>query len=225
MVDYVEELKRDLLEQFKGKPVIDALMSAIGRQLNDVRQFYDDLKDRRGVQTAEGKQLDGVGNIAVLSRLEAGEMACTNSSVYVLDDDTYRLFLIYKIWKNTNNCTYSDIAKAFRMFWPKPLYYKEDPAEPATMLFETDDLAPGEDVEKLLSAPFIKAAGVAIKVVAKTVNPEMMAQLPASGIMGRGYMATVLPELELDAPFADTAYPVPSSQNIAQTNLPEIKEE
>ena len=39
MVDYIEMLKQDLVEQFKEKPVIDALMEAVGKQLNDVRTF------------------------------------------------------------------------------------------------------------------------------------------------------------------------------------------
>lgn len=98
------------------------------------------MRDQRGVHTAVGKQLDGVGDIAVLSRLEAGELACVKESVYVLDDESYRNYLIYKIWKNTNNCTYYDIIKAFRMFWDKPLYYREDPEIPATMIL--NDHAP-----------------------------------------------------------------------------------
>ena len=47
MPDYVELLRGDLVAQFKEKPVIDALVSAIGEQLNDVRRFYEDLRDRR----------------------------------------------------------------------------------------------------------------------------------------------------------------------------------
>ena len=30
MADYVQKLRDDLVEQFKGKPVIDALMEAVG---------------------------------------------------------------------------------------------------------------------------------------------------------------------------------------------------
>ena len=41
MADYVQKLRDDLVEQFKGKPVIDALMEAVGDELNEVRQFYD----------------------------------------------------------------------------------------------------------------------------------------------------------------------------------------
>ena len=224
MPDYVELLRGDLVDQFKEKPVIDALVSAIGEQLNDVRRFYEDLRDRRGIQTSMGQQLDGVGDIVVLSRLEAGALACINESVYVLDDESYRRYLIFKVWKNTNNCTYHDVIKALRMFWPKPLYYREDPEEPATMVFETDMLSPEDDVPKLLNAPLIKAAGVGIKVIARTESPEMMDLLTVEGMMGRGYTSTVLPEIPVAESMEDTVRPIPAFRNITQTKLPEMEE-
>lgn len=198
MPDYVEKLRTDLAEQFKEKPVINALVETIGEQLADVFDYYADLRDCRGVQTAVGKQLDGVGDIVALSRKEAGELACLKESTFVLNDEEYRKYLIYKIWKNTNNCTYADIIRAFRMFWDKPLYYSEKPEYPATMILETGELTPEDDVQKLLTAPFIKAAGVGIKVIAYTVNPLMSYTLAASGIMGRGYMVTTLPQIETE---------------------------
>ena len=149
MVDYTEKLRQDLLEQFKEKPVIDALICAVGEQLTDLHRFFTALRDERGVLTAIGKQLDGVGDIVCLSREEAGALACTAESVYVLDDEQYRDYLIFKIWKNTNNCTYHDVIKAFRMFWSKPLYYHEDPEEPAVMLLDTGVLMPEDHAEKL----------------------------------------------------------------------------
>ena len=205
MADYVQKLRDDLVEQFKGKPVIDALMEAVGDELNEVRQFYEDLRDKRNIQTAVGKQLDGIGDNAVLTRLEAGALACAKESVYVLDDD--------------------DIIRAFKMFWDKPLHYREDPAIPATMIFETDALTPEADVSKLLNAPFIKAAGVAILVVANTEAPEMVADVPVEGILGRGYTTTTLPEIETGEAFIDTVLPVPAAQNITQTKLPELEED
>ena len=197
MADYVQKLRDDLVEQFKGKPVIDALMEAVGDELNEVRQFYEDLRDKRNIQTAVGKQLDGIGDNAVLTRLEAGALACAKESVYVLDDDAYRTYLIYKIWKNTNNCTYYDIIRAFKMFWDKPLHYREDPAIPATMIL----------------------------VVANTEAPEMVADVPVEGILGRGYTTTTLPEIETGEAFIDTVLPVPAAQNITQTKLPELEED
>ena len=226
MAKYADLLRSDLAEQFKEKPVIDSLMEAIGQQLDDVYQFYADLRDKRSVQTAEGKQLDGVGYIAVLSRMEAGVLACINESVYVLNDDDYRRLLIYKIWKNTNNCTYYDVIRAFRMFWDKELYYSEDPEIPATMLFETGMLSPEEDAQKILNAPFIKAAGVAIRVTAKTETPEMSVVVPISSVGGRGYMTTELPEIPLEnGEFVDSVHPGSVAQSIVQTTLPRIEEE
>lgn len=224
MADYVELLRKDLVEQFKEKPVIDALIEAVGQQLNDVARFYEDLQNKRGLHTSEGRQLDGIGDIVVLSRLEAGELACVKEPAFVLDDEAYRAFLIYKIWKNTNNCTYYDIIKAFRMFWDKPLYYSEDPEIPATMLFETNMLRPEDHAEKLLTIPYIKAAGVGIHIVAKTETPEMQSGISIGGVMGRGYMTTALPEIPVGIDFLDTVWVAPAMQNIAQTRLPEMEE-
>ncbi len=223
MVDYAKKLKADLVEQFKEQPAIDALAEAIGEQLDALCKFYEDLKERRGVQTAVGKQLDGVGDIVVLSRKEAAEMACFREPVYAIADDLYREYLIYKIWKNTNNCTYHDIIKAFRMFWDKPLYYSERIDEPATMTLETGDLAPEDHAEKLLEAPFVKAAGVRIHVVANTSLGEMQAPIRVICAMGRGYQSTTLPGLDEGVDYNTGFRPVPSSQNIAQTTLPEME--
>lgn len=224
MPDFTEKLKDDLVEQFKEKPVIEALVEAIGEQMNDVYAFFMALNEERWLQTAVGKQLDGIGDLVVLSRKEAGELACLNESVYVLDDDGYRDYLIYKVWKNSCNCTYKDIIKAFRMFWDKPLYYKEDPDYPATMFFETGELSPTDNVQKLLNAPFVKAAGVGIKIMAITVNDEMFDDLPVSGLMGRGYQSTILPEIPLDITYSETVHTIGSAQNITQTSLPEMEE-
>ena len=112
--------------------------AAIGEQFNDLRDFFDALKNERSVLTAVGKQLDGVGDIVGLTRMEAGAWACATQPTYVLTDDEYRVFLLFKIWKNTNDCTYYDVMKAFRMFWARPLYYRETPEEPATMILESE---------------------------------------------------------------------------------------
>lgn len=223
MLDFVQKLKDDLLEQFKEKEAISALNEAIGIQMNELTEYFDALHLERGVLTAYGKQLDGVGDIVGLSRMEAGALACVPESVYVLNDDEYRTLLLFKIWKNTNHCTYYDILKAFRMFWPLPLHYREDPEEPATMILESDLLSPEDDAQKLLKAPIIKAAGVGVKVIAITQSPEVSAELPVGGVMGRGYSVTTLPEL-IDYDFTGAVRPVPVAGNITETILPEIEE-
>ncbi|MFR5990242.1 MAG: hypothetical protein ACLUGP_07605 [Faecalibacterium prausnitzii] len=112
-------MKNDLVERFRGKANIEALMEVIGAQLQQVYDFYDQLRQDRGVHTAVGKQLDGVGDIVVMTRMEAGKLAGDPIPFEVIDDETYRRYLIYKILKNTCDCTYPDIIKAFRMFWDR----------------------------------------------------------------------------------------------------------
>lgn len=120
MADFVTKLKQDLVEQFRGKANIEALMEVVGIELQEVFDFYEQLRTQRSVDTAVGKQLDGVGDIAVMTRKEAGQLAGNPIPFEVIDDDTYRQYLIYKILKNTCDCTYPDIIKAFRMFWDRP---------------------------------------------------------------------------------------------------------
>lgn len=165
MADFVAALKKDLVEQFKGKPNIEALMEVISIELQQVYDFYVQLRDNRDVFSSVGKQLDGVGDIVVLSRMEAGILAGNPIPFEVMGDDMYRQYLIFKILKNTSNCTYPDIIKAFRMFWKHPLYYREDPSEPATMIFDTGEITADINVLPLVSVPLLRAAGVTLRLM------------------------------------------------------------
>ena len=198
MADYTKAMKRDLIEQFRGKPYIEALAEVIAVELQAVYDFFEQMRSNRDLYTAVGKQLDGVGDIAVLSRAQAGEFAgragLVNPSEEITDD-VYRRYLIYKILKNNCDCTYPDIIKAFRMFWNKPLYYSETPEHPAVMFLETGLLSPEDHAERLLGAPVIKAAGVGIRATSSTVLQEAGKVLYLTPGMGRSINTIILPEL------------------------------
>lgn len=151
VTDYARKLLDDLPQQFLEKPRIEALLYALGRQLQQVQDFYGQLMTLRSLAQAEGVQLDGVGDIVQLPR--GG-----------LDDAAYRDYLYYKIFKNTNTTTYYDIMRSLRMFWELPLYYSEDPAYPATILIDTASLPAEVDLDRLMTAPVIKAAGVGVHI-------------------------------------------------------------
>ena len=163
MSDYVNELKKDLLEQFKGKKNIDSLIEVVGKQFDELYEFFEQLKLKRTLDAAEGAQLDGIGDIVALSRQEANALIYGNKSTTALDDDTYGKYLFFKIFKNTSNCTYNDIMKAVRMFWSgPPLRYSEDASKPATIIFDFDtekDLA-----DQISGINFVKAGGVGMLV-------------------------------------------------------------
>ena len=223
MADYVVALKKDLVEQFRGKANIEALVEVIGAQFQQVYDFYDQLRYNRDVYTAIGKNLDGVGDIAVLTRMEAAQIAGDPIPFEVIDDERYRQYLIYKILKNTCDCTYPDIIKAFRMFWDKPLYYTEDPAYPATMIFDTGEMDGTVDTTPLFNTPLLRAAGVTLKLYVRTKTPMDPAKLYILSGLGFAVTETLLPELERDIDYTARVYVGSGHQTISKDTLPGVE--
>ena len=135
-LDYLEKLRSDFPEQFRGKPNIDVMQKALARQLNELYEFFYALNTLRWLQTAEGAQLDGIGDIVVLSRMDALILSQMADQNVPMDDATYRLYLTWKANLNTTECTHKDVYRALKMFWDKaPMYYSENPAFPATAFY------------------------------------------------------------------------------------------
>lgn len=220
MADYVATLKNDLVEQFKGKANIEALMEVIGAELQQVYDFYDQLQQDRGVHTAVGKQLDGVGDIVVMTRMEAGRLAGDPIPFEVIDDETYRRYLIYKILKNTCDCTYPDIIKAFRMFWDRPLYYTEDPEQPATMIFDTGEMDGTVDTTPLFTTPLLRAAGVTLKLYARTKTELETSKLYLLSGLGYAVTESVLPVLEREYDLSTQVRVRSGVMSVAEDTLP-----
>lgn len=195
MDDYVEKIKADVIEQFKDKPNLSALLEVFGEQIEELASFFTALKENRNINTATGTQLDGVGDIAVLTRGEAGGLASISNPGEELNDEVYRNFLKYKLWKNANICTYSDIIRSFQMFWDLPLHYKEEIDQPATMILYTDILAPADNADILFTAPIIKAAGVKLCVEAISQTEEFESKIKLCSVLGGVMSESILPDL------------------------------
>ena len=203
MNDYIQKLKSDLLEQFRGMTNIEALLEVVGEQLNDVSQFFEQIELETDVRFAKGKQLDGIGDIVSLTRADVAQyLQEQNSDVLAADvfeeDDIYRQYLMYKILKNTSACTYDEIVKALKVFWDGPLKYSEDPDLPATMIFDTGEIDGFKDTRSLFRTPLIRPAGITLKVTAQTSTA--MGRTPVTVLSGLGYAITEnhLPDLSLD---------------------------
>jgi hypothetical protein len=165
-LDYLEKLRQDLIEQFKEKPKIDVFQKAMARQLSQVYRFFAELNTLRWLQTAEGVQLDGIGDIVVLSRMEALAVSKMADQNIPMDDEIYRLYLLWKIGLNTNNCTHSDRHKLLRLFWSdSPLYYSENPAYPATIFITIPVSVSNSRAAIFDIAWMINAAGVGLHFI------------------------------------------------------------
>lgn len=161
MNDFIFELKNDLIEQFRGKERVEAIIEVIGYQLQEVYDFFEQLLNGRSIKIATGEQLDKIGDIVLLSRKEAKDLT-TGFEGDMLPDNIYRTWLLYKILKNTGNGTYPEIIKALRMIWDKPVLYSEEPQHPATMILSFDYPKGNESVKSLINAPIIRPGGVGV---------------------------------------------------------------
>lgn len=202
-LDYARRMQNDLVEQFKGHPHIEALNEVLGRQLQDVYDFFEQLRNELTIEVALGKNLDGIGDIVSLSRMEGAQLAGDEIPFDVLDDSRYRQYLKYKILKNTCNCTYRDIVTAFKMFWDKPLYYSEDLSMPATMIFDTGEIDGFVNTSPLFTIPLLRAAGVTLKLYARTKTTITQCSVKIASGLGYAMTETYLPMIE--KPFASQA--------------------
>ena len=183
-VDYFQKLYDDLIEQFKGKPNISVFQKAMARQLEEAYAFFYELRVYRWLQNAEGIQLDGIGNIAGLSRTEALIWSNMAGQNIPMDDELYRLYLWFKIFLNTSEGTYGDIVRTMKMFWPDmPFFYSEHIEIPATMFFTTEPLPIWEtDLRVLQIVTRVKAAGVALHfIIPAPVEEDVMTYFAAGG--------------------------------------------
>ena len=161
-IGYFDKLWSDLPQQFRGKPNIEAFLLALAKQLTGLRGFFAQLETLRSLQAAEGAQLDGIGGIVAMSRTEALAVSKMANQVVPMDDKTYRMYLTWKNNINTTGCTHSEVYRALKMFWARPLYYREDPACPATMFYDAPILDAEDSPISVNIMAAVKAAGVAL---------------------------------------------------------------
>ena len=163
--DYISALEADMIEQFRGRPNLEVYQKALARQLNELYVFFYELYAYRWIQTAQGAQLDGIGNIVALSRMDALILSQMSGENVPMDDETYRLYLMWKMILNTSTATYPEIHRALSLFWDKTPLYHEDTNYPATMFFTVPAVSGDVGANVLSIAAKIKAAGVALHLV------------------------------------------------------------
>lgn len=126
-----ESFLSKLPEQFKRKHNIEAVIRAFAEELEEIGEVFKQLETLRSINAAFGKQLDGIGQIVDLTRVESTSYAGI-VDFYVLDDERYRIFLMYKALRNANMCTYPELMEICRLLYRvKLLYYREFKDRPA----------------------------------------------------------------------------------------------
>lgn len=102
--DHLAQAKARLLEQYKGKPLIEGMMDGLHQQIQDLEDVFQALSVERTVEGAVGFQLDRIGEIVGIER-ESGQ-----------SDEDYRLEIKAKIVQNINQGTPEEIIAAAKFF-------------------------------------------------------------------------------------------------------------
>lgn len=183
----------DMPQQFQGKRNIEILIKAFERQLNELEAVFSDLDTKTDLDSAVGVNLDNVGGIVGLTRKEAGLLAGTDTVPSVMSDVRYRQFLRYKNLVNTNECTYNDLINGIELLWNyENMHYIEEPALPATVIFQTDVINIEElDFVEFHSKLCIRAAGVGLilrKRYAGFFNIPVKVKVPTLYIYGEMFL-------------------------------------
>jgi hypothetical protein len=145
--EHVTEALSRLLEQFKHRPNIEAVISALVSQIQDLENAAFDLYTKRWIDSAEGVHLDNLGKIVGQPR--AG-----------MTDPDFRLWIKARIISNRTRGRYDDLLAIADLVLDTTenfYLYERDTATLVAALYSSSDLSVGRFFDILFSA---KAAGV-----------------------------------------------------------------
>lgn len=196
-IDHTDRMRQHLISQFQwdvidekiygDKPVLRAILSALGAEIDEINQVVDDLKTKRWIDTAEGVQLDGIGQIVDRNRQIDKALVVpffgflgqpstkgfgqarfrgnneTTLTSYILNDDEYRLVLAQKVMKNVSRGTAEDTLQSLKFIFNAPTVVMEEVGN-ATIVVAIGRIM--HDDDKILANAvdlIIRAGGVALK--------------------------------------------------------------
>ena len=113
-IDRAEQALKLLVEQYRGSERIQGLIRAVANQLTEVDEARVQAWTKRWLDTAEGKQLDGLGEI--LGATRQGR-----------NDDEYRLRLQAQVTINAGSGTPEDVISGVSFLTgANQVWYQED---------------------------------------------------------------------------------------------------
>lgn len=196
-IDHVERMRQHLISQFQwdvvddkiygDKPVLRAVLTALGEEMDEINGAINDLKDKRWIDTAEGVQLDGIGEIVDRDRQIDEAIAIKvfgfygqpnvagfgqarfrganepNLASYILEDTEYRLVLALKAMKNNSRATAEDTIKSLKYVFNAPYVVLEEVGNANLVIGIAKQLTDNEILLSQAVDLIVKAGGVGVK--------------------------------------------------------------
>lgn len=152
----------DIPCQFRGKPNITAIINAFSRQVEELLEVNRQLVELTDLDTAEGKNLDMLGDVVNVSRKDAYVLLNREATVEITDA-MYRNVLRFQALKNNSDANYLDIMKGLHLLWSNArIHYAEAVREPASIEVSIEDITTDEADPALVRPMVIRAGGVKI---------------------------------------------------------------
>ena len=138
-----------VLEQYKGLPNIQGIIEVYAEQVQELEDVLFDMFTNRTLADATGQQLDEIGEIVGITRTS-------------LDDDIYRIFILFKIGSNRSRATMESIISLFLLISGSEKVFVQN--EGGGSISITYSTANTPDFETFLAAnmPRVIAGGVKI---------------------------------------------------------------
>lgn len=126
ILDHGQEAVNRLVTQYQDQPLIEGLVRSLANPNQDLEDTFWDLLTLRDLETAVGKQLDGLGEIVGESR--KGK-----------NDDDYRIAIKAKIGQNVSKATPQDVISVFILLVnANTAYYMEYPPAEAAIFADVN---------------------------------------------------------------------------------------
>lgn len=114
---HVADAKARLLEQYKGKPGMEALIEKLVAPLQELEDTFIALSIERTIDDADGIQLDKLGDIVGIER---------SSLPDPLDDEAYRQRIRAKVLVNISNGEPETLIQVYRLLTQSGLVFLEE---------------------------------------------------------------------------------------------------
>lgn len=196
-IDHTDRMRQHLISQFQwdvinekiygDKPVLRAILTALGAEMDELNQAVNDIKNKRWIDTAEGVQLDGIGEIVDRNRQIDKAIAIpffgflgqpstkgfgqarfrssneTTLTSYILEDAEYKTVLLEKVIKNSSRGTAEDTLQSLKFIFNAPTVAMEEVGNANIVVAIGRNL---NDSDKILANAvdlIIRAGGVGLK--------------------------------------------------------------
>lgn len=146
ITDHLAKAKARLIEQYKGKALIEGTLDSLVAQVQILEDVFKVLSTDRSIDTSYGIQLDKIGAIVGLDR-EPGQA-----------DEDYRLLIKSRIVQNLNQGTPEEVIAAAKFFigaafvWYLEVYPASVDIMTTTVLSTDQAIQIREQLEKFLPA-------------------------------------------------------------------------